>query len=116
MKKIGPRVREAFEHRIINTHPALLPAYGSTGMYGDRVHEAVLRDKVSVTGATVHLVTEEYDEGPILTQAPVDVLASDDVSSLRTRVQLAEKKLLIEWLSRWAISGEITPAAALPGY
>lgn len=47
---IGPRVRGAYEHRIINTHPALLPAYGSTGMHGDRVHEAVLRDRSPVTG------------------------------------------------------------------
>lgn len=115
MKKIGPHVRRTFEHRIINTHPALLPAYGSTGMYGDRVHEAVLRDRAPVTGATVHLVTEEYDEGPILAQVPVRVLASDDVSSLRGRVQLAEKKLLVDWLSDWAISGKIVPASVTPG-
>lgn len=66
MKKIGPRVLAAYKGRIVNTHPSLLPAYGSTGMYGDRVHAAVLADHAPVTGATVHLVTENYDEGPIL--------------------------------------------------
>lgn len=116
MKKIGPRVLRAYKHRIINTHPALLPAYGSTGMYGDRVHEAVLRDKAPVTGATVHLVTAEYDEGPILAQASVTVLASDDVSSLRRRVQLAEKKLLVDWLNDWAASGLTLPAPRVPGH
>ncbi|QPZ38634.1 formyltransferase family protein [Paramicrobacterium chengjingii] len=116
MKKIGPRVLRAYEHRIVNTHPALLPAYGSTGMYGDRVHEAVLHDRAPTTGATVHLVTEEYDAGPVLAQVPVHVLASDDVSSLRGRVQLAEKKLLVDWLSDWATTGKILPAARAPGH
>lgn len=106
MKKIGPLVRHAYERRIINTHPALLPAYGGTGMYGDRVHQAVLRDKAAVTGATVHVVTENYDEGPILAQAPVEVLPTDDVASLRARVQAAEKVLLIEWLNDWASNAD----------
>jgi phosphoribosylglycinamide formyltransferase-1 len=104
MKKIGPLVRDVYERRIINTHPALLPAYGSTGMYGDRVHEAVLRDKATVTGATIHIVTENYDEGPILAQSAVEVLPSDSVASLRERVQIAEKALLTEWIRTWAAS------------
>lgn len=70
-KKIGPKFLKAYRGRMINTHPALLPAYGSTGMYGDRVHAAVLADGVPVTGATVHLVTENYDEGPVLDQQQV---------------------------------------------
>ncbi len=106
MKKIGPRVRDAYEHRIINTHPALLPAYGGTGMYGDRVHQAVLLDKETVTGATVHVATENYDEGPILAQTSVEVLPTDDVTSLRARVQAAEKALLVEWLKAWATSAD----------
>lgn len=109
MKQIGPRVRDAYQGRIINTHPALLPAYGSKGMYGDRVHEAVLRDKATVSGATIHIVTENYDEGPILAQTHVNVLPNDNVSSLRERVQRAEKALLVEWLSAWATSEHQSP-------
>lgn len=103
-KKIGPRVLATYQGRMINTHPSLLPAYGSTGMYGDRVHAAVLTDGATVTGATVHLVTEHYDEGPILDQQEVPVLPEDDVASLRTRVQTAEKALLLDWLQAWSAS------------
>lgn len=112
LKKIGPQVLEAYRGRMINTHPALLPAYGSTGMYGDRVHAAVLADGVPETGATVHVVTENYDEGPILDQQRVPVTADDDVVSLRNRVQAAEKALLLRWLQRWASSDEsrVVPA------
>ncbi len=102
LKKIGPRVRDAFESRIVNTHPSLLPAYGSGGMYGDRVHEAVLADGVKITGATVHSVTEHYDEGPILAQSTVPVETDDDLISLRDRVRSAEKALLLQWLRTWA--------------
>ncbi|WP_120005266.1 formyltransferase family protein [Nesterenkonia muleiensis] len=97
LKKVGPRVLNAYAGRMINTHPALLPAYGSTGMYGDRVHAAVLRDQPAESGATIHLVTENYDEGPILVQTRVPVLPGDDIASLRDRVQYAEKNQLVRW-------------------
>jgi phosphoribosylglycinamide formyltransferase 1 len=99
MKKLGPRVLAAYAGRIVNTHPALLPAYGGHGMYGDRVHAAVLADGAAVTGASVHVVTAEYDEGPVLAQAEVPVEPGDDVESLRARVQAAEKALLVQWLA-----------------
>ncbi|GEA88062.1 phosphoribosylglycinamide formyltransferase [Cellulomonas cellasea] len=98
MKKLGPRVLAEHAGRVVNTHPALLPAYGGTGMYGDRVHAAVLADGATVTGASVHVVTAEYDEGPVLAQRQVPVEPDDDVESLRTRVQAAEKELLVAWL------------------
>jgi phosphoribosylglycinamide formyltransferase-1 len=102
MKLLGPRVLAAYAGRVVNVHPALLPAYGGRGMYGDRVHAAVLADGASVSGASVHVVTAEYDEGPVLARVEVPVLPGDDVESLRTRVQVAEKALLVEWLAGWS--------------
>jgi phosphoribosylglycinamide formyltransferase-1 len=96
MKKLGPRIVAAYTGRIYNTHPALLPAYGGRGMYGDRVHAAVLADAQERSGATVHLVTEDYDEGPVVAAAEVPVLAGDDVASLGERVRAAERELVVE--------------------
>jgi phosphoribosylglycinamide formyltransferase 1 len=98
MKKVGPRVLAAFQGRIINTHPALLPLFGGHGMYGLRVHEAVLAAGATVTGPTIHHVTAGYDEGGILAQTPVPVVPGDTAQSLASRVQAAEKILLIETL------------------
>lgn len=69
LKKLGPRTLAAFTGRIFNTHPALLPAFGGKGMYGRRVHQAVLKSAVGTTGATVHQVEGEYDTGPVVAQA-----------------------------------------------
>ncbi|MFC7623866.1 formyltransferase family protein [Microlunatus sp. GCM10028923] len=117
LKKVGPIVRETYRDRIVNTHPALLPAYGSTGMYGDRVHAAVLADGARRTGVTIHRVTENYDEGPILAQLEVSVEPGDDVATLRTRVQAAERALLLRWLADWAAGDdnvEISAASRRP--
>ena len=102
MKKLGPLTLAAYDGRVVNVHPALLPAYGGQGMYGDRVHAAVLGDGAAVSGATVHVVTAGYDEGPVLAQVEVPVEPGDDVASLRARVQVAEKRLLVDWLSEWS--------------
>ena len=79
---------------MVNVHPALLPAFGGLGMYGRRVHEAVLEAGVRVTGVTVHLVDEVYDRGPVVAQWPVPVLDDDDVHSLASRVLREEHRLL----------------------
>jgi len=79
-------VIESFRGRIINIHPALLPLYGGKGMYGDRVHRAVLDAGCSESGITVHYVNEHYDSGDIIFQAKCPVLPGDDVNSLATRV------------------------------
>jgi phosphoribosylglycinamide formyltransferase-1 len=109
MKKLGPRVLAGWAGRVVNTHPALLPAYGGVGMYGDHVHLAVLADGATVTGASVHVVTAEYDEGPVLAQCHVPVERDDDVASLRARVQEAEKSLLVSWLTSSCSVRETTP-------
>ena len=89
----GPVVRE-WRGRIINVHPALLPQYGGPGMYGRQVHQAVLASGDATSGATVHLVTEEYDEGEILCQGVVAVLPGDTPETLAARVLEVEHKLL----------------------
>jgi phosphoribosylaminoimidazolecarboxamide formyltransferase / IMP cyclohydrolase len=93
LRLIPARVVRAFRGRILNIHPSLLPAFGGKGMYGRRIHEAVLDQGVRVTGVTVHLVDEEYDRGRILAQWPVPVLPGDDPLRLASRVLEAEHRL-----------------------
>ena len=83
---LGEKVLERYTDRILNIHPALIPAFCGRGMYGLHVHEAVLRAGVKVTGATVHLVNEVVDGGRILLQKAVEVKEGDTPESLRRRV------------------------------
>jgi phosphoribosylglycinamide formyltransferase 1 len=96
MKKLGALTLAAFEYRIVNTHPSLLPRFAGKGMFGLNVHQAVLNAHETVTGASVHLVTEEYDAGPIIGQRKVRVDPGDTPESLADRVQSCERELLIE--------------------
>ncbi len=95
-------LRGKFEGRAINVHPALIPAFCGAGYYGRRVHEAVLESGAKVTGATVHLVDEHYDHGPILLQEAVSVLDDDTPDSLAARVQAAERRLVPEAIRLFA--------------
>ncbi|MBO7450862.1 MAG: phosphoribosylglycinamide formyltransferase [Clostridiales bacterium] len=83
---IGEKTVKAFNNRIINIHPALIPSFCGKGMYGIRPHEAVIARGVKVSGATVHIVNENYDEGPILLQKAVDVLPDDTPEVLQKRI------------------------------
>jgi phosphoribosylglycinamide formyltransferase 1 len=83
-----------FENRVINIHPALIPAFCGKGMYGLRVHEAVLAYGAKISGCTVHFVDNEYDHGPIILQRPVEVLTTDTPQSLQARVHAAECEAL----------------------
>ena len=83
----------AYPNRILNIHPALLPAFGGKGMFGERVHEAVLASDAEVSGATVHYADEEYDTGTIVGQWSVPVLPEDDASALAARVLVIEHLL-----------------------
>lgn len=91
MVRIG--VPEDFKNRIVNVHPALLPAFGGKGMYGHFVHEAVLEHGCRVTGCTVHIVDEDYDHGPIVLQEAVEVADDDTPETLAARVQAAEREI-----------------------
>lgn len=77
----------------MNVHPALIPSFCGKGMYGERVHQAVLDKGVKVTGVTVHFVDEEYDCGPIVLQNAVPVLEGDTAETLAARVQEEERKI-----------------------
>jgi phosphoribosylglycinamide formyltransferase 1 len=117
MRKLGPALLGAYESRIYNTHPALLPAYGGQGMYGDRVHAAVLADGQALTGATVHMVSEDYDAGPIVRAVEVPVLPGDDVAALGARVRSTERELVVDVLAELArgdSSGRLRAASASP--
>ena len=86
LKRIPPKVISEYAGRIMNIHPALLPAFGGEGMYGARVHEAVIASGAEETGVTVHLVDDDYDRGPIIAQWRVPVEKSDTADSLAARV------------------------------
>lgn len=94
LKKIPVSVIRAYENRIINIHPSLLPKFGGKGFYGEKVHQAVLNASEEESGCTVHVVTEEYDKGPILEQQKVPVYTSDDVETLAQRILQQEHYLL----------------------
>ena len=100
MKRIGPSVLKAFHNRVINSHPALLPRYGGKGMYGDRVHEAVVKDKSTQSGITIHLVDEDYDNGTVISQKVVTVDPFGGVDSVRDEIQRHEHNFWIETLDK----------------
>ena len=92
---LGPKIVSRYSNRIINIHPALIPSFCGAGMYGIRPHKAALAKGVKVSGATVHFVNENYDEGPILLQKAIDVLPNDTPETLQKRImQECEWKLL----------------------
>jgi phosphoribosylglycinamide formyltransferase-1 len=107
LRKLGPATLDAFRGRILNIHPALLPAFGGQGMYGRRVHEAVIAARARVSGASVHLVDEIYDHGPVLARAVTPVTADDTPETLERRVIALEPALFVETLRRIA-AGELT--------
>ncbi|HHT07289.1 MAG: phosphoribosylglycinamide formyltransferase [Christensenellales bacterium] len=92
---LSPRFIKAYENRIVNVHPSLLPAFGGKGFYGLKVHEAALARGVKLTGATVHLVNKEADGGPILLQKAVKVKKSDTPQTLQQRVMEKAEWILL---------------------
>lgn len=117
LQLVPAEVVRAFHGRMINIHPALLPAFGGHGMYGMRVHRAVIESGARVSGATVHFVDEKYDEGAIVAQWPVPVLPGDTPEALAARVLAVEHRILplaVEALARGpgvGVSAEGEPLA-----
>ncbi|MBO6793108.1 MAG: phosphoribosylglycinamide formyltransferase [Balneolaceae bacterium] len=93
LKKIPAEVIREYEGRILNIHPSLLPRFGGKGFYGLKVHQAVVDQHEKESGCTVHVVTEEYDDGPILGQSKVEVNVDDTAESLAQKVLALEHKL-----------------------
>ena len=109
LRLVPAEVVAMYSGRIINIHPALLPRHGGPGMYGSRVHRAVLEAGDSESGATVHLVDEVYDRGRILGQARLQVLPTDSPESLARRVLALEHRLLPEAVLAAARAGQPVP-------
>ena len=114
MKLLGQRTLRTFQGRVLNIHPALLPKYGGGGFYGRAVHEAVLASGDTESGATVHLVDELYDHGPILAQARVPVLPGDTPETLAARVLKREHLLFTDTLRRVAAGAINLPEPGAP--
>lgn len=98
LRQLGPRTLAAFRNRILNIHPGPLPRFGGHGMYGAKVHEAVIAAGVPESGIVIHLVDEEYDRGPALARRTVPVLAVDTAESLGARIQALEPGFFVETL------------------
>lgn len=96
MRILPQSVVDAYDGKIMNTHPALLPLFGGKGMYGERVHKAVLESGMKVTGCTVHFVDHHYDNGPIILQSPVLVQEDDTSETLACKVLQAEHQTYCE--------------------
>ena len=102
MKIVSPAVISRFRNRILNIHPALLPDFGGKGMYGEHVHRAVIASGKKVSGATVHLVDEAYDRGPVVLQRTVAVAPGETPESLAKKVLAIEHEIYPEAIGLFA--------------
>ena len=107
LSMLGPKTVAAYANRIINIHPALIPAFCGQGMYGIRPHEAVLAKGVKVSGATVHFVNEHYDEGPIILQKAVDVREDDTPETLQKRIMVECEQVILPKAIQLIADGKI---------
>jgi phosphoribosylglycinamide formyltransferase 1 len=106
LRQLGRETLTRYAGRVLNIHPGPLPAFGGHGMYGRRVHEAVIAADVPESGICIHLVDEEYDRGPVVARRSVPVLPGDTAESLQARVTGLEPAFYVETLRRIA-QGEI---------
>lgn len=106
LRQLGPRTLGQYAGRVLNIHPGPLPAFGGHGMYGRRVHEAVIAAAVAESGICIHLVDEDYDRGPVLARRSVPVEPGDTPEILEARVTALEPGFFVETLGRIA-RGEI---------
>jgi phosphoribosylglycinamide formyltransferase-1 len=106
LKKLGPLTLDAFEGRVLNVHPGLLPKYGGLGMYGRKVHQSVLENGERSTGATIHLVDAEYDQGRTIATRVIPIDPADDISALERRVMDAECLLFVDTIRKVTV-GEL---------
>ncbi len=100
LRKLGPKTLGAYAGRVLNIHPALLPRFGGPGMYGRRVHEAVAASGDAVSGATVHLVDDEYDHGPPLSTLEIALAPGDDAAAIEAKVTAAEPAFFLAVLKQ----------------
>ncbi|CAN5439695.1 phosphoribosylglycinamide formyltransferase [soil metagenome] len=116
LQLIPLNVTRAYAGRIVNVHPAPLPAFGGAGMYGRHVHRAILAANAPCSGPTVHFVDEQYDHGATIAHWPVPVLISDDEHVLAARVLRAEHIVLPRVVQLVAAGGPLPDAPILPTF
>lgn len=109
LRKLGPATLARYQNRILNIHPGLLPEFGGEGMYGRRVHEAVIAAGAAFSGATIHLVDEEYDRGAVLAQRTLALDAGETVDSLEARITALEPLFFVETLQAIAAGDLVLP-------
>jgi phosphoribosylglycinamide formyltransferase 1 len=114
LRKLGPATLARFRGRILNIHPGLLPAYGGQGMYGRHIHEAVIAAGERESGITIHVVDEEYDQGPAVAERRIPVEPGDTPQSLALRIQAQEPAFFVETLRRIADGTLPLPPAGSP--
>lgn len=107
MVKVPAELVRKYEHRIINVHPSLIPAFCGTGCYGLRVHEAALARGVKITGATVHFVDDGMDTGPIIMQKAVEVHEDDTPETLQKRVMQEAEWVILPWCINLIAAGQV---------
>jgi phosphoribosylglycinamide formyltransferase-1 len=112
LRRLGPKTLARYAGRILNIHPGPLPDFGGEGMYGRRVHEAVLAAGVAQSGIVIHLVDEEYDHGAAVARRSISVMAGDTAETLEARVRAAEPGFFVETLQKIARGDLALPAAA----
>jgi phosphoribosylglycinamide formyltransferase-1 len=100
LRQLGPRTLARYAGKVLNIHPGPLPAFGGHGMYGRRVHEAVIAAGVAESGICIHLVDEEYDRGPVIARRSVAVARGDTAETLEARVTALEPEFYVETLRR----------------
>lgn len=106
MRPVGQATLARYRNCVLNSHPALLPKFGGKGMYGSRVHQAVVAAGEAETGVTIHIVDEQYDHGPRIAQCSIPALPNEGAAALEERVKRRERRFWVETLAR-VISGEI---------
>jgi phosphoribosylglycinamide formyltransferase-1 len=109
LRQLGPQTLSRYAGRILNIHPGPLPAFGGRGMYGRRVHEAVIAAGVAESGICIHLVDEEYDRGPVIARRSVAVIPGETPESLEARVTALEPQFYVETLRRIAEGAILLP-------
>jgi phosphoribosylglycinamide formyltransferase-1 len=110
LRRLGPRTLARYAGRILNIHPGPLPEFGGEGMYGRRVHEAVIAAGVPRSGVVIHLVDEEYDHGAPVARRVVPVLPGDTAETLEARVRETEPGFFVETLQRLSRGEIVLPA------
>ena len=109
LRKLGPATLARYRNRVLNIHPGRLPEFGGEGMYGRRVHEAVIAAGVPASGVTIHLVDEEYDRGPILARRDLVLNPGETADSLEARITALEPLFFVETLQAIAAGDLILP-------